>query len=51
MVKAVAAQAKKKQAKAVKVEKRTIAEDEEDASLGIEFLFSVSKLSETGVDA
>ena len=47
MGKAVA-QAKKKQAKAAKVEKSTIAQD---ASLGIEFLFSASKLSETGVNA
>ena len=46
MGKAVA-QAKKKQAKAAKAEKSTIAEDEEDASLGIQFLFSTSKLSET----
>ena len=50
MGKAVA-QAKKKQAKAAKVEKSTIAQDAEEASLGIEFLFSTSKLSETGYDA
>ena len=52
MVKAAAAQAKKKQAK--KAEGRLVgAIDEEnlDTSLGIEFLFSASKLSETEVDA
>ena len=52
MVKAAAAQAKKKQAK--KTEGRlvgTVDEENPDTSLGIEFLFSDSKLSETEVDA
>jgi len=52
VVKAAAAQAKKKQAK--KTEGRlvgTVDEENPDTSLGIEFLFSDSKLSETEVDA
>ena len=62
MVKAAAAQAKKKQAKkaegrlvdALKMENSTVddlVEDNTNTSLGIELLFSASKLSETEVDA